>query len=119
MNIFKDKTFADRRGAAAAARQAALDKFRSRPGSDDPAVIERNAKRLEISVARETRAAERIATKAAEEARLETERVTREATERVERAARQEREGVEQAAIETERKAARDARYAARKSRKG
>jgi hypothetical protein len=118
MNSFKQKTFSDRLVAAANARQATLQRFRARPGADDPAVVAQRAARREIAAARETRAVERRAAKLAEEARAQAERAVRETAEREEKAARQEREGIEQATLIAERKAARDVRYAARKSRK-
>jgi hypothetical protein len=117
MKGYKEKTFGDRLSAASAAREAALAKFRARPAADDPEVIRRREERLAIARAREARAAERAAIKEAEaKARAE-----REAVEKAEREARERREAVEkvirEAAEAAERKAARDARYAARKAR--
>ena len=43
MAAFKDPGFTERQKAAAEARKAALEKFRSKPGADDPAVLERIA----------------------------------------------------------------------------
>jgi hypothetical protein len=71
MSGFKEKSFSDRLGAAAQARKAQLEKFRAKPGPDDPAVIERQAARQAAAIARDARAAERKAAKdkaAAEEA---------------------------------------------------
>jgi Family of unknown function (DUF6481) len=117
MKGYKEKTFGDRISAASAARDAALAKFRARPSADDPEVVRRREERLAIAQAREVRAAERMAVKEAEaKARAE-----REAIEKVEREARERREAVEkvirEAAEAAERKAQRDARYAARKAR--
>ena len=118
MSGFKDKGFTDRLSNAASAKKAVLDKFRARPAGDDPAVVERREARLAASQARETRLAERAATRLADEARRATELAAAEA----ERIAREERDAIEKAerevALEAERKAARDARYAARKARK-
>lgn len=117
MKGFKEKTFTDRLKEAASARQAALERFRARPAADDPAVVKRTEERLTIAAAREARAAEREAAKLVEAAA----RAERETVEKAEREARERREAVEKlirdAAGAAERKAARDARYAARKSR--
>jgi hypothetical protein len=117
MKGFKEKTFADRLQEAAEARKTALERFRSRPSSDDPEVVRRREERLRIARAREERDAARKAQKEAEAAA----RAEREAAETAERAARARRDAVEtlirDAAEAAERKAARDARYAARKAR--
>jgi hypothetical protein len=119
MKGFKEKTFADRLQEAANARKAALERFRARPAPDDPEVIKRREERMRIAQAREEREAARRTQKEAEAAV----RAEREAAERVEREARERREAIEKlirdAADATERKAARDARYAARKARQG
>lgn len=118
MSGFKDKNFNERLGTAASAKQAMLDRFRAKPAADDPAVLERAAERQALSEAREVRIAERKAAKLAEEARATAARIAEEK----ERAAREEREAAaalaKQIALEAEQKAARDARYAARKKRK-
>jgi hypothetical protein len=106
--------FDDRISAAAAAKQALLERFRARPSPDDPAEIERQASLKAIADARDVRAAERRAAKEAELQRLAAEAAARKAAEL---AAAQEAK--RQAALqEAERKAARDAKYAARKARK-
>jgi len=117
MRGFKEKTFNDRLSAAQEARQAALEKFKSRPGPDDPEVIKRRQERIAVAAAREARAAERRAVKEAEAAA----RAEQEAKEKAEREAREKREAIEkvirEAAEAAERKKERDARYAARKAR--
>jgi len=117
MKGFKEKTFADRLQEAANARKSALERFRARPAADDPEVVKRRQERLEIAAAREARAAERRVAKEAEAAVL----AEREAIEKTEREARERRDAIEKlirdSADATERKAARDARYAARKAR--
>lgn len=117
MKGYKDKTFSDRLSEAQTARQAALERFRARPAADDPEVVKRREERMAIAAAREARAAERRAAKEIEAAA----RAEREAIEKVEREARERREAVQKvirdAAEAAERKAARDARYAARKVR--
>ena len=90
MSGFKEPSFADRQKAAQQARQNMLNKFRSQPGLDDPAVKQRQAER-------EAHAAERGKAKLARE---------------------KEEAAARELALEAERKAARDARYAARKKRK-
>jgi Family of unknown function (DUF6481) len=114
MSGFKEPSFAERQKAAQQARQNMLDKFRSQPGLDDPAVKQRQAER-------EARAAERSKARLAREA-AKAEQKRREAEAAAQAAAELAREKEEAAArelaLEAERKAARDARYAARKKRK-
>jgi hypothetical protein len=103
MPPFKD-SFQDRVGQAAEAKRKALDRLRSRPPVDEAVA----AARLEAARQREARAEEKRAAKAqaADAAR----------------AAAEAKAAAEPPAAspptEAERKAARDARYAARKSRK-
>lgn len=106
--------FDDRISAAAAAKQALLERFRARPSPDDPAEIERQAALKAIADARDLRAAERRAAKEAELQRLAAEAAARKAAEL---AAAQEAKR-QAALLEAERKAARDAKYAARKARR-
>ena len=106
--------FDDRLSAAAAAKQALLERFRSRPTAGDPAWIEQQAALKAIADARDARAAERKAAKEAEAARLAAEEAERRA--QAQAAAAEARKRA--AADEAERKAARNARYAARKARK-
>jgi hypothetical protein len=106
--------FDDRLSAAAAAKQALLDRFRARPTADDPSEIARQEALKAISDARDARAAERKAAKEAEAARVAAELAARRAQDQVAAAEARARA----VAAEAERKAARDARYAARKARK-
>ncbi len=106
--------FDDRISAAAAAKQALLERFRARPAADDPAEIARQAALKAIADARDARAAERKAAKDAEIARLAAEEAARKVA--AELAAKEAR--ARAAAQEAERKAARDAKYAARKARR-
>ncbi|HEX8468346.1 MAG TPA: DUF6481 family protein [Allosphingosinicella sp.] len=107
MPPFKD-TFQDRVGQAAEAKRKALDKLRSKPPVDEAvAAARQEAARQREARAEEKRAAKAEKLKAAEEAR----------------AADEAKAATDAAALkpppsEAERKAARDARYAARKSRK-
>ncbi len=136
MPVFKGESFQDRQSAVIEAKKALLEKFKSRPGPDDPAVKAREAERLAVAQAREKRLVEReaqrkveaaalAARKAADEAaRVEAERlaeITRIEGARVE--AELDRLGKEEAIAkkaeeEAAKKADRDARYAARKARK-
>src|SRR5215208_7177157 len=84
----------DRLTAAANARKAALERFRARPGPDDPVAVERQAARKAVAVAREARAADRKAAREAEAAV--------QAAKQAARAAEQEAWVVEQAAREAE-----------------
>jgi hypothetical protein len=114
MSGFKEPNFADRQKAAQQAKQNILNKFRSQPGPDDPAVKQRQAER-------EAQAAERAKAKLARDAaKAEQKRLEEEAAAAAAaQLAREKEEAVaREAALEAERKAARDARYAARKKKK-
>jgi len=114
----KHQDLGERLNAAKNAREAMAEKFRQRPGSDDPAAAERRAARAAVSAARDARVAEREARRLAEEARMAAEREA-DSAERVEQAKRMAAEKeADDARLEAERKASRDARYAARKARK-
>ena len=115
---FKDKGFTDRLSAAAKAREAALEKFKSRPKPDDPEMIERAAARKEAAEAKAAREVARLAERAAQAAHQAAEKVAREAAEQSQRIAAEQHAEAEKARLAAEQKAARDARYAARKSRK-
>jgi hypothetical protein len=121
MSSFKGGTFNDRRDAAAKARQEMLEKFRAQPAPDDPAMLAKAAERLAIAEAREVRAAERRVAKEAELAEKALQEAARKAEAealKAEEAAAAERAVADAARLEVERKAARDARYAARKARR-
>jgi hypothetical protein len=118
--LTKGTSFDDRLSAAANAKKAQLEKFRARSGANDPAFAERQAARQAISVARDARAAERNATRLAGLAREADEKAARDAAveaEDVARAAEVARQAADDVTVQAERKAARDARYAARKAR--
>ena len=61
MSGFKEPSFADRQKAAQEARKNILEKFKAKPGLNDPAVLQRQAER-------EAQAAERAKAKLAREA---------------------------------------------------
>jgi len=121
MSGFNGSKFTDRAAAAAAAKQALIEKFKTKPAADDPAVLARQAERLAIAEARDIRTAERRVAKEAEAARKLAEDQERQA----DLARQAEAEAVRKAEaarrdeeIKAERKAERDAKYAARKARK-
>ena len=111
---FKEPSFLDRQSAAQNARKSILEKFKAKSGPDDPAVLKRTAERqAQVAerakaqklkdaekAAKKARAAELAAEAAAEALRLQAAKVA--AAE----------------ALKVEQKAARDARYAARKKKK-
>ncbi len=104
MASFKDPSFQDRAGQAAEAKKKVLEQFHSKPPIDAAVLAERVA----ASLKRETANAEKAAAKkAAKQAVTEAA-----AAETAAKAA------VSAPRTEAERKAGRDARYAARKNRK-
>ncbi len=121
--------FADRLDVAAKAKQALLEKARAKDPTNDPEFAARQAERIAASQAREARESERRAAKQAEREREKTEKAAAKTAAAEALAAQQ---AAEAAAAEAERierevraplnealaKLARDARYAARKSRK-
>ncbi len=114
MSGFKEPDFADRQKAAQEARRNLLNKFKSQPAPDDPAVLQRRAEREAIA-ARRDEARQARETAQAEQKRRDEEAAAAEAI----RLAREKEEEVERlAALELEQKAKRDARYAARKKKK-
>ena len=114
MSGFKEPSFADRQKAAQEARKNILNKFRSQPGPDDPAVKARQAEREALAADRAN------ANLAREAAKAERKRLEEEAAAAVAAQALREKEeaAAREAALEAEQKAARDARYAARKTKK-
>jgi hypothetical protein len=114
MSGFKEPSFADRQKAALEAKKNILNKFRAKPGPDDPAVMQRAAEREAQATLRAQAKLIRDAEKA--------EKKIRDAEQAAQAAAQLARDKEEAAArevaLEAERKAARDARYAARKKRK-
>jgi hypothetical protein len=114
MSGFKEPSFADRQKAAQEARKNILNKFRSQPGPDDPAVKARQAEREALATERAKANLAREAAKA-ERKRLEEEAA---ATAAAELLRAKEKVVARQAALEAEQKVARDARYAARKKKK-
>jgi len=127
MSFLNTNRFLDRQAAAAKARKEMAEKFNSRPKYDpnDPAVVEREAKRKQILEARAVRDVERQRRKAEAEAaealRLAAEEAARQEALRLaelERQAAETARRAEEERLEYEKKLERDARYAARKDRK-
>lgn len=108
MPPFKD-SFQDRVGQAAEAKRKALEKLKARPPVDEAVA----AARLEAARQREARAEEKRAARAEKAKAAEDERAAEDA-----KSAKAEAAAAVTPPTEAERKAARDARYAARKSRK-
>ena len=104
MSSFKTPSFQERIGAAAEAKNKALEQLRSRPPVDATVAAERQAKALERQMRNDEKAA---AKKSAQQAVKDAK-----ASEAAAKAA------APPPPTEAERKAARDARYAARKARK-
>src|SRR3569832_17861 len=114
MSGFKEPSFADRQKAALDAKKNILKKFHAKPGPDDPAVLQRQAERealvanlAKAKAARDTAKAEQNS-RDAEVAALAAQQLARDKAEAK----------AKEIALEAERKAARDARYAARKTSK-
>lgn len=104
----KNSTFSDRQAASAAAKKALLAKLKPKPTVIDPNIEQRKAEReLELEILREERRKER------EIRRIENEKAA---------AIRREEELIDaearELALRAAQKAARDARYAARKQRR-
>ena len=122
MAKFQQPEIGERLRAAASAKGLAQKSFRARADVNDPEALRKRAIRLEQAQARDGRLTER---KLARETQDAAELAARNAKETTEKAEREEREAVERAeqasrkaALEHEKKAQRDARYAARKVRK-
>jgi hypothetical protein len=118
MAFAKRNDFNDRREAAQNARKAMLERFKARPPADDPEFVAKQAERFAIAEAREKRRAEREAIRKAEEERIAAEKLAAELAE-LQRKEEEARRRAEAEALQEEaRKAARDLRYANRKSKK-
>jgi hypothetical protein len=110
MKSYREPSYQDRMGRAAKAKQKALDLLKARPTVDEAAL----AARREAGAAREAARAQRRAARQAER----DEDAARGAAGADEAASRAEVDEGGGIPTEEERKAARDARYAARKRRK-
>jgi hypothetical protein len=120
MTLFKNANFDERRQNAEAAKKAKLEKIRALTVQINQGAVERLASRHAIIAAREVRAAEREAARLADEVRAAEDEAAREIalkSKQAERDARATEQAEREVASAAERKAARDARYAARKAR--
>ena len=113
-HAYKDDSFTARLSSAAGAKQAAMGRIRAIAQPGDAAFEERQRERQAIAAAREARMAERKAARAAEAERQAAERAAKEA----EKLASEQQRALDQESLKLQQKAARDARYAARKARK-
>src|SRR3954452_7466043 len=102
---FKDPGLGERLAAPSPAKKATLEKFnRAKLAADDPAALERRAKRIAVDQARKDRAVAREASRANFEAAERKAAIERKARDLAEAAAQRERETVE-AAFRAERDA--------------
>jgi hypothetical protein len=117
---YKQPTFQERTAAAAQARGKALADLKARPAPDPAEVARRTAEREAREAAKREKREAAEAARAAERARAEQERAEQERIERerAEQLAAAEAANKKPELTEAERKATRDAKYAARKSRK-
>lgn len=106
MTSFKHPSFQDRAGQAADAKKRALEQLRLRPEPDEKMVAARKA------------ASERRELAQAEKSAARKEAAEAEAMSKAKAAAKAAAKADAPVPTEAERKAARDARYAARKARK-
>ena len=121
MTGYKNNTFSDRASASAKAKTALLEKFRAKPSPDDPEMQRKQAERQAIIDAREARAAERKVAReaeAAEQARLAALQAEEQRRLELEADVAKEEEAHREVERQAAAKAARDARYAARKARR-
>ena len=119
MREFKGANLSNRLEDAKRAKQALLRKAGEAPKLDDPAVVAQRAAKQAAAIKHDAERARRAEQKAIQA----KEQAEREAAEQVERKALAEsaklKSAEQQVALAAEQKAARDARYAARKNRKG
>ena len=120
-----DVNFNDRLQAAAKARQSTLAKAKANAPINTPGYAERQAKRAEASIAREKRKEEALVQKRAEAARIAEEKAAEALAKQhafeAEKAEQEEalkQEAINAADLKANQKAARDAKYAARKARR-
>lgn len=118
MSAFKHPDFNDRQSAAVKARQAALEKFKAKPGPGHPDFERKQAERIALEGARRERDEVRRVEK---EKRLAEEAIAKAAAEEEKRKAdlaAHLASIADKEALENAQKSARDARYAARKAAK-
>jgi hypothetical protein len=108
MKSYKEPSYQDRAGRAAEAKRKALDQLRAKPPADPSVAAERQAARLRREAAQSEK----------RQARKEAEEQARAAKAQQSAAAAEAEAARPAPPTEAERKAGRDARYAARKSRR-
>ncbi|MEZ5851989.1 MAG: DUF6481 family protein [Hyphomicrobiaceae bacterium] len=119
MRQLKGQSLADRQQNARKAKEALLQKMREAPKPDDPEVVARREAKAATLAANRAERERRRAEKAAAE-RAEAERLAAlQAAEFAEAERKKNEEAEKIKALLAEQKAARDARYAARKKRRG
>ncbi|MBP2448422.1 DUF6481 family protein [Rhizobium leguminosarum] len=125
MKHAKNNELSDRRSAAAEAKAALLNAYRTAKDTAEPTRLAKQAERQAVAVAREERRAERERAKREELERAQAAEAERQAAAEAEaRADAEAREAADKDRIarviadEAARKAARDLRYANRKARK-
>ena len=115
MRDFKDKNLTDRLQNSNKAKQALLQKMREAPKPDDPEVVAQRAAKSALLAANKAERERRQAEKAAA-ARAEAEREAAAEAAKIAETERKKREETDKIiALLADQKAARDARYAARK----
>lgn len=98
-----DSSFSDRQSSSAAAKKALLERFKARPGPDDPIMQQRRAEREAVAAARAAREAEKAAARAEAERLAEIERLRLVEEERLAEIAREVERKAEQAKRDAER----------------
>ena len=98
-----DRSFTDRQSNSANAKKALLERFKARPGPDDPVMQQRRAEREAIAAARAEREAEKAAIRAEEERLAAIERARLAEEERLAEIAREAARKAEQAKRDAER----------------
>ncbi len=118
MSGFKIPNFNDRLSSAQKAKQAALEKFKAKPGPGDPEFEARQAERVRIEAERQVRRETARLEKQRLEVEAEAKRVADEQARKVAEQEAYEAQIRAQEELEAKQKAIRDARYAARKAAK-
>jgi hypothetical protein len=97
------KNFTDRQSDSANAKKALLERFKARPGLNDPIMQQRRAERQAVADARAVREAEKVVARAEAERLAVIERARLEEEERQAELAREVARKVEQARLDAER----------------
>lgn len=98
-----DRHFTDRQANSVNAKKALLERFKARPGPDDPVMVQRRAEREAIAAARAEREAKKEAERQEAERLAALERAAREEAERQAEAEREALRKAEQAKRDAER----------------